>query len=141
MRRFRTVSQHVLHRVTTRCLLQNPARREHRALRKGHSRAGPVCNLDPLTFTSEDHGVITHNISGADRAKANGVATSRAGAALASINGRFLKISAERLSNRFAQTECRARGGIDLVAVMRLDDLHVDAITQSESRSLSELEC
>ena len=85
-------------------------------------------NLDALTFTGEYHGVITNNISSADRAKSNRVAISGTSAALASVNGCFLKISAERRSNHLAQTECRARGGIDLMTVMRFDDFYIDAI-------------
>lgn len=89
-----------------------------------------MSNLDAFTFTGEDHGVITDNISSADRAKSNRVAISGTGAALAPVNGCFLKVSAERGSNHLAQTECRARRGIDLVTVMRFDDLHIDAIAK-----------
>lgn len=85
-------------------------------------------NFDAFTFTGEDNSVITDNISSADRAKSNRVAISGTGAALAPVNGCFLKVSAERRSNHLAQAECRARGGIDLVTVMRFDDFYIDAI-------------
>ena len=85
-------------------------------------------NLDAFTFTGEDHGVITDNISSADRAKSNRVAISGASPPLTPEDGCFLKVSAERRSNHLAQTECRARGGIDLITVMRFDDFYIDAI-------------
>ena len=98
-----------------------------------------MSNLDALTFTGEDHGVITNNISSADRAKSNRVAISGTSAALAPVNGCFLKVSAERCSNHFAQAECCARGSIDFVAVMRFDDLHIDAIAKRQRGSLGQL--
>ena len=85
-------------------------------------------NLDAFTFIGEDHSVITDDIPSADRAKSNRVAISGTGAALAPVNGCFLKVSAERGSNHLAQAERRARGGIDLVTVMRFDDFYIDAI-------------
>ena len=97
-------------------------------------------DFQPLALTRENDGVVTNDVAGTDRAKPNGVAIARAGPTLAAENRDLGKITAQCLGYDLSETKRRTRRRIDLVTMMRLDNLNIGIIAQRLGRGLGEFE-
>ena len=72
--------------------------------------------------------------------EADGRRVALAGDAFARVDGAFLEVAAQRVGDHLAHLERGARGRVDLVAVVRLDDLDVVAGGERLGRHLEQLE-
>ena len=97
-------------------------------------------DLQPLAFTRKNDGVVTDDVSGADRAEPNRVAIPSTGPTFAAIKRDFGEIPPQRLGHDLSQAERRTRRCVNLVAVMRFNNLDIDAIAQRLGRRLGQFE-
>ena len=84
----------------------------------------------PLSVGDKHYRVFAHNIAAAYGFETDGFPISRAGLSFATVNGALRQVAAERLGDHLPHFERGAGGCIDLVAVMRLDDLDIDAVAE-----------
>ncbi len=117
-----------------------PARGAQRALRIGRPAPGSHRDFDPLALAGEDHRVLADDVAAPDRVEGDLPRPALAGDPLAAMHGDRLEVAAERGGDRLAEPERGAGGRVDLVAVMRLDDLDVVAVAEDARRDLGELE-
>ena len=85
-------------------------------------------NLQPLALARKNDGVVTDDVTCADRAKSNGIAIPRTGPTFSAINCRLGKIPPQCFGHDRAQTERRARRRINLVGMMGIDNLYIVAV-------------
>ena len=84
--------------------------------------------------------MVTDDVSGADRAEPNRVAIPSTGPTFSAIKRNLGKIPPQRLGHDLSQTERRARRCVDLVTVMRFNNLDIDAVAQRLGRRLGQFE-
>jgi hypothetical protein len=75
--------------------------------------------------------VVADDVAAADGGEADGRRVALAGDAFAAVHGaQWLQVAAERGGHHLAHLQRGAAGRVDLVAVVRLDDLDVVALCQ-----------
>ena len=84
--------------------------------------------------------MFAHDIAAADGGKTDGGRVTLARDAVALVDCAILEVAPQRLGHDLAHFQRRARGRIDLVAVVRLDDLNVVARGQRLGRHLQQLQ-
>jgi hypothetical protein len=99
-----------------------------------------VRDLDALAGAGEQHRVVAHDVAPADGREADGRRVALAGDAFARVDRALLQVSAQRIGDHLAHLERGARGRIDLVAVVRFDDLDVVAGRKRLGRHFEQLE-
>jgi len=110
------------------------------ALRIIFPAACPVRNLDPLARANEEHGVVAHKVAAADRGKADRLLGTRPGMAVAGKDGVLLQIDAESPSDRLAHGQRSTRRRVDLVAMVRLENLHIVGAVEKPCRGFEQLQ-
>src|SRR3990167_2139068 len=140
MARASVQAEHVEHVEHAGAVRAQEAHRTQAALRIGGAARRFVRDFDALAGTGEQHGVVAHDVAAPDGGKTDARRVALAGHAFAGIDGAVLEVAAERSGDDFTHLERRARGGIDLVAVVRLDDFDVVAGGQRLGRHLQQFE-
>ena len=111
------------------------ARRAQAALRVGGAAGRPVRDLDALAGAGEQHRVVADDVAAAHAGEAD-ASTGRA--RRSRLRGRRPRSACrsrpERRGDHLAHLQRGAAGRIDLVAVVRLDDLDVVALGQRRAR-------
>ena len=97
-------------------------------------------DLDALADAGEHHRVIADDIAAAQRGEADRAGAALAGVPLACVDRDVVEPASLRRGDDLAHLERGARGRIDLVAVMRLEDLDVVAAGEDSRRDLEQLE-
>ena len=97
-------------------------------------------DLDALAGAREQHRVLADDVAAADGGEADGAPVALARVPLAAVDGALAEVAAEGLGDDLAQPQGSARGGVDLVAVVRLDDLDVAVVAQHARGDLHQLE-
>ncbi len=97
-------------------------------------------DLDALAIGGEQHGMVAHDVPGTHSREADGLARPRPGLAFATIDGNLLQIAPERLGHHLPHAQSGAGRRINLVPVMRLDDLDIHIVTQHARRGIQQLE-
>ena len=93
-------------------------------------------DLHPLAVGGKGHGVVADDIAGAHGGKADGLAVPRTGLALATVYRHLRQVATQGPGHHLAHAQGRARGGVDLVAVMGLVDLDIHFISQHPRRHI-----
>src|SRR3546814_4784138 len=107
-------------------------------MREVHAIRRLVADLDAFAVAKKHHGVISDDIAAADRLEADRLAIACTGVAVALVNRAFGEIAADAACHRLAHHQRRAARRIDLVAVMRFDDLDVEVVAERTCRIRSE---
>src|SRR4051812_18014448 len=141
-RRFRASlaqAEHVVHVVEPGRLAAQPFRGAQGAHGVGRAALRAHGDLDALAGAGEEHGVLADDVAAPDGMEADFLPGALAGLALAAMARDLRQLALQRLGNDFAKFQRGARGRIDLVAVVRLDDLDVVAVAKDARRSLRQL--
>jgi hypothetical protein len=93
-------------------------------------------DLDPLAGAGEEDGVVADDVAAAQRREAD---AARAALAVAVVDGAAVERLALRGSDDLAHAQRRAARRVDLHAVMRLDDLDVEALGERARRDVDQL--
>ena len=96
-------------------------------------------NLYPLSRPGKPHAVLANNISSPHRGKSNLPSLPRAGTSVARKHSVMIKTAAQSRSDDFAHFQSGSRRCIDLIAVMRFNNLDIDIIAKSPGRDLKQL--
>ena len=96
--------------------------------------------LDPFSLTPEHHRMLADDVAGADGLEADGPAVARAGAAYPPVDRALGEVAAQRAGDDLAHAHRGPRRRIDLVTMVRLDDLDVHAVAERPRRDVEELE-
>src|SRR5690625_1717863 len=112
----------------------------HGAGCKIHTAGRLMSHFQALTLAGEQDGVIPNDIASSNRSKADGLAVPLAGMAFSPVNGALAQIPSQFASQYFTVSQCCARGGIHLVAMMGFDDLYIHRITQDARSQLHQFE-
>src|SRR5271169_2277642 len=118
-----TQAEHVLHIEQAVRLAREKAHCAQRALRIRQTAPRLVRDFDALADAGKQHRMVADDVAAANRGKADGGRIAFARYAFAGIHRAIVELAAERLGDYLAHRERRARRRIDLVTVMRLDDL------------------
>ena len=97
-------------------------------------------DLDPLPLADEVDGVLADDVAAADGLHADLFFGPLAADPLAVVVGHLVVVAAERLGHHFAHAHRGAGGGVLLLVVVQLDDLHVEVVTQGLGHVLEDLE-
>ena len=103
----------------------DPQRRAHRADGEGVARRRAVGDLDAVAVAEEEDGVVADDVAAAQGLDADLVGAAGADVAVARVAGGRRQVAAGRLGERLSQVQRGPRGGVLLVPVVGLDDLHV----------------
>ena len=90
-----------------------------------------MAEYDALARSRKNHVMFSHHIATANGGKANIAALPRTGDAVAAPVGNLIERNTAPGGGRLAQHESGTRGGVDLLVVMRLDDLDIEIFIQS----------
>ena len=120
--------------------LGEEARGAQRALRVRKAARRFMRDLDALADAREQHRMVADDIAAADGGKTDRRRIALARHAFAPVHGAVLQVAAERVGDDFAHRERGARRRIDLVTVMRLDDLDVVALGELLRGEFEQLE-
>ena len=101
---------------------------------------GPMRDLDALAGAGKHHRVVTDDVAAADRREPDRARTALAGMAFARVHGELRERAAEGGGDDLSHLQRRARRRIDLVAMVRLDDLDVVAVAEHASGEFDQLE-
>ena len=96
-------------------------------------------DFQSFALTGKNDRMVTDDVTGTDRAKPNTVTIPRTDPTFAAINRDLRKIPVQRLGHDLPKTKRRARRRVDLVAVVRFNNLDIDAIAQRLGRCLASL--
>ena len=125
-------AEDVGHGVEAGLLVEGPEGGTERAVDEDVAALGAMGELDPLALAGEDHRMVADHRAAAQRCEADGAAGPRAGDAVAAAHGSLVEGDAPPLRRGAAEKERGAGGGVDLVAMMHLDDL--DVVVRAEDR-------
>ena len=92
-----------------------------------------------LADAREDHRVIAHHITAAQRSEANRAVFALTGVPFAGIHGAVGELCALRFGDDFAEFERSAGRRIDLHAVMHFKDFDVVALIERSGRKFEQL--
>jgi hypothetical protein len=84
--------------------------------------------------------MIANDVAPPDGGEADGRRVALAGNAFATVNRAFLEIAAKCAGDHFAHAQRRTGRGIDLQAMMRLNDFNVVTLVQDARRRIEQLE-
>ena len=121
-------------------LFCNEARRAQAAVRIRLAAAGAVRDLDAFSGAGEQDRVVADDVAAADRRKADRPRPALAGVTFARVDREFRQRPPERAGDDLAHLQRGARWGIDLVAMVCLDDLDVVALIEHACRHFHQLE-
>src|SRR5262249_42782573 len=123
-------AKHVLHRVESGRLTDDPARGPHGAPCVSVPAVGAVGELQPFPQGSEGHGVLTDHVARALGEHGDLLARPFAGQSLTTVDGYLVEVASERLGHHLGHAEGGAAGRILLEAVMDLADLDVVIVAE-----------
>src|SRR5690606_22542447 len=129
-------SQDVPHAVEAGRPADDPARGAQRPAGKGAPAGGAVGELQPLALAAEVDRVLADHVAAPQGQHPDLARRAWADQALASEAAVLAQIAPEGGGHGFGEPERRPRGRVLLVAVMRLEDLHVEALAQRPRRLL-----
>jgi ribosome-binding factor A len=118
--------QNVDHIICARRLVLPPERGLERATGENRPISGYMAQNNPLTGSGEDHVMLAHDIAPTDGGEADIATLSGTGDPVAPTIGHFVKRHAAPFGGGFAEHQGCARRRIDLLVVMRLDDLDIE---------------
>ena len=101
---------------------------------------GPVRYLDALPLAGKEHGVLSHDITGAYRLHADLLARPLADDPFAGEDADLIQVPVQRLRQHLRHLHGRAGGRVLLHAVVGLDDLHVVIVTERCCHLFQDLE-
>ncbi len=133
-------AEHVLHVEQARAALHDESAGPQAALRIGGAAARAVGDLDAFAGAGEQHGVVADDVTAADHREADRAGRTLAGDAMARPGGELVEVAPQGARDRPAHAERGPRRGIDLVAVVGLDDLDVVAVAQQRGGHLQQAE-
>jgi ribosome-binding factor A len=131
--------QNVDHIVFARRFVLTPKRSLEGATGKNRAISRHMAQDDPLTCGGKDHIMFAHDVSATDRREPDIAALAGAGDPVAATVGHLVKRDAPPFGGGFTQHKGRPRRRIDLLVVMRLDDLDIEIGVERGGNLLGQL--
>src|SRR5699024_6404129 len=97
-------------------------------------------NFNTFTQATEVGGVLANDIAAANHGKANATGFSCTRFAMSGPVSDIIELFAPGFGDGFAHGQCCARGGVDFVAVVSLEDFGIKALLHQACRYLEQFE-
>jgi hypothetical protein len=99
-----------------------------------------VGDFQTFADAGEHHRMVTDDIAAAQGGETDGARITLAGDALAAINGAGIQVTPQCVGDDFAHPQRGAGRRIDLVPVMRFDNLDIELVIQHARRHVQQLQ-
>ena len=97
-------------------------------------------DFDAFTLRGKPDAMLPNHIPGTDSRKSQRLARTGARLALAPVNGNLGEIAAQGGGNHLPHAQGGTGGGVDLMSVMRLDNLDIHFLTQDPGGDVEQFE-